>query len=317
MSLLRFLGFFLAVLGSTFSAAQEWPTRPVKVIVASTPGAGPDAPARLLAPALSAALRQSLVIDNRPGADGIIATELASKSAPDGYTFLFCAMNALVINPFLHKKLPYNAENDFAPVSSGVIGPMVVVAHPSVPVKTLAELIDMGRRAPGTLAYGSIGSGSISYLGIRMLEEKSGARFLHVPYKGASPAAQGLLAGEVQFRLSDIFLPQIRSGRIRPLAVTVETDMLPGVPSLEQAGYKEMEIYAWFHVVAPKGTPGAIVQRLNAEINKAMKLPANIEALRDLAVIPVFETPEEFAGRLKRTREIWGAFVRRNNIVAD
>ena len=319
MALLRSFAVLSAVVLCYAAHAQEWPTRPVKIVVPSAPGGGTDAYARLMAPALSAALRQPFVIDNRAGGDGTIGTEIVSKSPADGYTILVSAIPALVINPFLHKSLPYNAETDFVPVSTGVIAPMVLVAHSSVPAKTLAELIEIGRRAPGSLAYGSVGSGSSAYLGVRMLEEASGAQYLHVPYKGAGPANQALLAGDIQFRLSDMvaILPQIRAGRVRALAVTVATDMLPGVPNLEQAGYKEIEIYAWFMVVAPKGTPGAIVQRLNAEINKAMKLPANAERLREQVLIPVFETPEEFAARLRRTRQIWGAFIQRNNIAAN
>jgi len=321
MALQRLFAFSFAIfLGFVNPAhAQDWPVRPVKVVVPSAPGGGTDSYARLMTPALSAALRQPFVIDNRAGGDGTIGTELVSKSPPDGYTILFSAIPALVINPFLRKSLPYNAETDFAPVSTGVIAPMVLVAHPSVPAKTLAELVDIGRRAPGSLAYGSVGAGSSAYLGVRMLEEASGAQFLHVPYKGAGPANQALLAGDIQFRLSDMvaILAQVRAGKVRALAVTVATDMLPGVPSLEQAGFKEMEIYAWFMVVAPRGTPAAIVQRLNTEINRAMKAPTTAERLRDQVLIPVIETPEEFAARLKKTREIWGAFIRRNNISAN
>ena len=304
---------------ATVALAQDWPTRPIKIVVPSSPGGGTDAFARLIGSSLAAALKQPFIVENRPGADGNIGTELAAKAAPDGYTILVSAIPALVINPYLHKKLPYNAETDFVPVAPGVISPLVLVVHSSVPAKTLADLIAIGKRAPGSLAYGSVGSGSSAYLGVRLLEEASGAQYLHVPYKGAGPANQALLSGDIQFRMTDMvtILPHIHSGRVRALAVTVATDLLPGMQTLAQAGYTDIEITAWFMVVAPKGTAPAIVQRLNAEINKAMKSPANAQRLREQALIPVFETPEQFAVNLKRARENWSAFIQRNNIVAQ
>lgn len=320
-SSLRWLALFLATFPAfaTVALAQNWPTRPVRIVVPSSPGGGTDAFARLISSSLAAVLKQPFIVDNRPGADGNIGTELAAKAAPDGYTILVSAIPALVINPYLHKNLPYNAETDFVPVAPGVISPLVLVVHSSVPAKTLADLIAIGKRAPGTLAYGSVGSGSSAYLGVRMLEEASGAQFLHVPYKGAGPANQGLLSGDIQFRMTDMItiLPHIRSGKVRALAVTVATDLLPGMQTLAQAGYGDIEIYASFMVVAPKDTPSAIVQRLNAEINKAMKSPANAERLHEQALIPVFETPEQFTVSLKKARGNWSAFIRRNNIVAQ
>lgn len=320
-SSLRWLALFLATFPAfaTVALAQNWPTRPVRIVVPSSPGGPTDAFARLISHSLAAVLKQPFIVDNRPGADGNIGAELAAKAAPDGYTILVTAIPALVINPYLHKNLRYNAETDFVPVAPGVISPLVLVVHSSVPAKTLADLIAIGKSAPGTLAYGSVGSGSSAYLGVRMLEEASGAQFLHVPYKGSAPANQGLLSGDIQFRISDMIniLPHIRSGKVRALAVTVGTDLLPGTQTLAQAGYGDIEIYASFMVVAPNGTPPAIVQRLNAEINKAMKSPANAERLREQALIPVFETPEQFTVSLKKARSNWSAFIQRNNIVAQ
>ena len=319
-SSLRWLALFLATIPAfaTVALAQNWPARPVRIVVPSSPGGGTDAFARLISSSLAAVLKQPFIVDNRPGADGNIGTELAAKAAPDGYTILVSAIPALVINPYLHKNLPYNAETDFVPVAPGVISPLVLVVHSSVPATTLADLIAIGKRAPGTLAYGSAGSGSSAYLGVRMLEEASGAQFLHVPYKGAGPANQGLLSGDIQFRMTDMItiLPHIRSGKVRALAVSIATDLLPRMQTLAQAGYTDLEIYAWFMVVAAKGTPPAIVQRLNAEINKAMKSPANAERLREQALVPVFETPEQFTVNLRKARGNWSAFIQRNNIVA-
>ncbi len=304
---------------ATLASAQNWPVKPVRVVVPSPPGGGTDGFARLIGIALTEALQQPFVIENRPGADGNIGTELAAKAAPDGYTILISAIPAMVINPYLYKKLPYNAETDFVPVAPGVEGVWAIVVHPSVAVKSIADLIDIGKRAPGTLAYGSPGVAGSSYMVVRMLEEITGAKFLQIPYKGAGPASQGLLTGDIQFLKTDIIsvLSNIRAGKVRALAVNQVTDLLPGIPTLAEAGYKDAELSSAFMVMAPKGTPAALVQRLNAEINKAMRMPANAKRLHDQGQIPVFETPEQFADSLKKSRAIWGAFIRRNNIVAE
>jgi tripartite-type tricarboxylate transporter receptor subunit TctC len=316
-SLVLVLGMFSAF--TTIALAQNWPTRPVKIVVPSSPGGGTDTFARLISTSLADALKQPFVIDNRPGAGGNIGAEVVAKAAPDGYTLLVSSIQALVVNPYLYKNLPYNSESDFVPVAPGVISPLVIGVHPSVPAKTLADLVALGKRDPGTVAYGSPGSGSSSYLGVRMLEEASGAHFLHVPYKGSGPAYQGLLSGDLKFMMDVLgsFLPYIRSGKVRALAVSVGTDLLPDTPTLAAAGYKDIELYASFMVVAPAGTPPAIVQRANAEINNAMKSAVIAERLHALALIPVFETPEQFAASLKKARGTWSAFIRRNNIVAQ
>jgi tripartite-type tricarboxylate transporter receptor subunit TctC len=312
------IGIALAAFGG-MAMAQNWPEKPVRIVVPSAPGGGTDGYARLISIALTEALKQPFVIDNRPGADGNIGTDLVAKSAPDGYTILVSAIPAMVINPFLYKKLPYNVETDFVPVAPGVNGVWAIVVHPSVAVKTLADLIAIGKNAPGTLAYGSPGVAGSSYMVVRMLEESTGAKFLQIPYKGAGPANQGILSGDIQFLKTDVIsvLSNIRAGKVRALAVNQVTDLLPGIPTLADAGYKDADLSSAFMVVAPRGTPSAVVQRLNAEINKAMKMPANAKRLHDQGQIPIFETPEQFAESLKKSRAIWGAFIRRNSIVVE
>ena len=256
---------------------------------------------------------------NRPGASGNIGAEIAAKAPPDGYTFLVSAQPAIVINPSLYRNLPYNAERDFAPVARGVSSPLVFASHPSVPVKSLSALIALGKREPGKLPYGSAGAGSALNLVVKMVEEASGARFLHVPYKGIGPALQALLSGEIAFVASDIgaVLPHIRSGRVLGLAVTERTPLLPGTPTLAAAGYPDIRASAGFMVVAPAGTPAAIVQRMSAEINRVMKSPAIGEKLEAQGFIPVFDTPETFTATLKQERQMWGDVIRRNRIVAE
>jgi len=316
-SLLLLFGIFSTA--STVAFAQDWPARPVKLVVPSSPGGGTDTFARLISTSLNHALGQPFIVDNRSGAGGNIGAEAVAKAAPDGYTFLVSSIQALVINPYLYKNLPYNPESDFAPVAPGVISPLVLCVHPSVPAKTLADFITLAKRAPGTLPYGSAGSGTTPYLGVLMIEELSGARFLHVPYKGTGPAYQGLLSGDLKFMMDVLgsSLPHIRSGKVRPLVVTVKTKLLPDTPSLAETGYPDIELYGSFMVVAPRGTPPNIVRSLNAGINEAMKSAPIAERLEALGMIPVFETPEQFAASLENARARWSAFIRRNKIAPD
>jgi tripartite-type tricarboxylate transporter receptor subunit TctC len=310
--------FAALVISLGVNAQDSWPSKPVRFIVPSSPGGGTDLYARILAQALGESLKQQFIVENRPGASGNVGAAAAAKSAPDGYTFLVSANPALTVNPSLFKNLPYNAERDFVPVTRGVIGPLVLIVHPSLAVNSVADLVALGRSAPGRIAFGSAGTGSPTYLGIRMLEENTGARFIHVPYKGVAPAYQDLLGGQIQFMFPDLSssIAHIRAGKLRALAVSLATTALPAVPTLAEAGFP-VDALSSFSVVAPTGTPAAVVQRLNAEIGRAMRTPAIAEKLNAQALVPVFDTPEEFATTLKRERERWGEFIRRNNIAAD
>jgi tripartite-type tricarboxylate transporter receptor subunit TctC len=300
--------------------AQEasWPARSVRLVVPSSPGGGTDVYARLLAQALGEALKQQFVVENRPGASGNIGAEVVAKSAPDGYTFLVSANPALTVNPSLYKNLPYNAERDFVPITRGVMAPMVFAVHSSVPARTMAELVAIGKREPGKLSFGSAGTGSPTYLGVRMLEEGTGAQFLHVPYKGVGNAYQDLLGGQLKFMMPDVasVLPHIRSGKVVALAVTARTSQLPNTPTTAEAGFP-LDIVTSFSVVAPSGTPPAVVRRMAAEITKAMKSTALAEKLDQQVLVPVFDTPEQFAAALKKERDGWAEFIRRNNVLPD
>jgi tripartite-type tricarboxylate transporter receptor subunit TctC len=310
----------LLALHAALAHAQEaWPARSVKFIVPSSPGGGTDLYARQLAQALSESLKQQFIVDNRPGASGNIGAEAAAKATPDGYTFLVSANPAISVNPSLYKNLPYNAERDLVPVARGVVAPLVVCVHPSVPARTLAELLALGKREPGKLSFGSAGTGSPTYLGIRMLEEVSGAKFLHVPFKGMGPVLPALLGGQVNFAFPDaaIAIPHIKAGKLIPLAIIEHAPQLPKVPTFAEAGFPGLEIYSSFSVAAPSGTPAAIVQRMSAEITRAMKSPALAQKLEHETLIPVFDTPELFAAHLKKERAAWEAVIRRNAIVPD
>jgi tripartite-type tricarboxylate transporter receptor subunit TctC len=313
------VGIVLALSGAPAQAQETWPARPVKFIVPSSPGGGTDLYARQLAQALSESLKQQFIVDNRPGASGNSGAEAAAKAAPDGYTFLVSANPAISVNPSLYKDLAYNAERDLVPVARGVVAPLVVCVHPSVPARTLAELLALGKREPGKLSFGSAGTGSPTYLGIRMLEEVSGAKFLHVPFKGMGPVLPALLGGQVNFAFPDaaIAIPHIKAGKLIPLAIIEHAPQLPKVPTFAEAGFPGLEIYSSFSVAAPSGTPAAIVQRMSTEIVRAMKSPGLAEKLEHETLIPVFDTPELFAAHLKKERAAWAAVIRRNAIVPD
>src|SRR5258705_9862011 len=267
------VGIVLVLTGAPAQAQETWPARPVKFIVPSSPGGGTDLYARQLDQAPSESLKQQFRVDNRPGASGNIVAEAAAKAAPDGYTFLVSANPAISVNPSLYKNLQYNAERDLVPVARGVVAPLVVCVHPSVPERRVAELWALGKREPGKLSFGSAGTGSPTYLGIRMLEEVSGAKFLHVPFKGMGPVLPALLGGQVNFAFPDaaIAIPHIKAGKLIPLAIIEHAPQLPKVPTFAEAGFPGLEIYSSFSVAAPSGTPPGIVQRLSAEIIRALK----------------------------------------------
>jgi len=300
------------------AACAQWPTRPVKLIVPSSAGGGTDFYARVLAQALGDALGQPFVVENLPGGSGNIGAVTAARSAPDGYSFMVAADPALTVNQSLYKDLPYNAERDFVPVARGVTVPLVICVPAALGIRTLAELVERGRREPRALTYGSSGSGAPNALMVRMIEEASGARFLHVPYRGMGMALPALLGGQIHFLAPDvaIVLPHIKSGRIVALAISHHTDQLPSVPTVAQAGFPGFSLPSNFSVVAPAGTPRAIVERMNAEINKAMRTTL-AEKLESHAFIPQFQTPAEFAAELARDRQFWAQFIRRAGVVPD
>jgi tripartite-type tricarboxylate transporter receptor subunit TctC len=316
----RISGALAALLALAPACAQEhWPERPIRFVVPSSPSGGTDLYARLLAQALAEPLREQIIVENRPGGGGNIGAVAVAKAPPDGYTFLVSGNPSLVINPALYKDLPYDAERDFAPVARGVVNPLVLCVLPEVPARSVAELAALGRRDPETLAFGSAGSTTATYFGVRLLEESSGARFIHVPYKGSGQAYQALLGGQVKFMMPDIgsAMPHIRSGKLVPLAVTYPTKMLPGVPTMGDSGFPESDVNAVFSVVAPAATPGRVVLHMNAAIADAMRTPWLARKLEDASFIPVFETPEEFAATLRRDRAKWAAIVRRLDLKGE
>ena len=309
----------LGVVATVAHAQTDWPAKTVTVVVPSSPGGGTDTFGRLLAQALTEQLKQTFVVDNKPGASGAIGATLVAQAAPDGYTLLVASNSSLGINPVLFKNLQYDVARDFAPVTRGVIAPMVIVAHPDANVKTMADLMERGKREPAKLFYGTAGVGSPLYIGVRMIEEATGARFTHVPYKGVGPAYQDLLAGRLQFMLTDLasVRQHIDAGKLLALSVTNKTQLLPAVPTFAEAGVPGIKAFTAFSVLTPARVPPAIVKRMADEIAKAMKSPALAAKLEQQALLPVFDTPEQFAASLKEEQQNWGAFIRQHNIQPD
>lgn len=312
------LALSLAV-STPLRAQQDWPAKPVSLIVPSSPGGGTDAFGRFLAQALTEQTRQTFVVENKPGASGAIGAAAAAQAHPDGYTFLVASNSSLGINPGLYKSLQYDVARDFAAVTRGVIAPMVIVAHPDTRIRSLSELVERGRRDPGKLFFGTAGNGSPLYIGVRMIEESSGARFSHIPYKGAGPAYQDLLAGRLQFMLTDLatIRGHIEAGKVVPLAVTDRSKWLPTVPTFAEAGFGHIKAFTSFSVMAPAKVQAAVVKRMAEEVGKAMKNPVNAGKLEQLSLLPVFDTPEQFSSSLKDEQAFWASFIRQHGVQPD
>ncbi len=312
---LRIFVLFL-LLGLGAQAQENWPDKPVKFIVSSSAGGGTDMYARMLAQSLSELFKQQFIVDNRPGASGNIGASAAAKSPADGYTFLVSANTSLTINGALYKNLSYDAERDFTPIVRA-LGPLVIVVHPQSKIKTLQDLIDFGKREPNKLSFGSAGTGSTTYLGVRMLEEKTGAKFLHVPYKGVAPAYQDLLAGQIQFMMPDVAssLQLIKSGKVIPIVSEYKTALIPGLPSMAEAGHPDVNTNSSFSLVAPSATPSAIVEKLHKEVMLITKSAAFASKLESQGLIAETETLSGLFLSMKKERDNYASFIKHNGIV--
>ena len=297
--------------------AQPYPERPVRMIVAVPPGGPADILARLVGPRLSEALGQTVVIDNRPGANGNIAYELAARSAPDGYTFVLVAAG-FAINPSLYRELRYDPVRDFAAITHGISVANILIVHPSVPASSVSELIALAKKREGTLAFASAGNGTSGHLALELFKQRAGIEAVHVPYKGGGPALGELLAGQVQalFSLALAATPHVKSGRARALAITSgkRSAVAPDLPTVAELGFPGFEVIGWFGWLAPAKTPRGIVMRLNEEIVKALKAPAVRERLLSQSTEPVGNSPGKFAAFIKSERDKWAGVIKRAGI---
>jgi tripartite-type tricarboxylate transporter receptor subunit TctC len=291
----RLLSIFLACAIAGAAQAQGYPVRPIKVIVPVAPGGATDITARLIGPKMAQRLGQPVIVENRPGGNETIGTDVVAKSAPDGYTVLISPPAAIVVLPHL-QKLPYIPERDFAPVSLAVVTPLILVVHPGLPAQSVKELVALAKARPGQLSYASTGNGGVQHLAGELLKTTMKLDLVHVPYKGAGPAMQDLIGGQVPLFFAGMppAMPHVRSGKLRALAVTTtkRSAAAPEVPTLEEAGVPGFDISNWFAYLVPAGTPADVIAKLNAEINHALEQPDVTEKLATLGADAVGTSPE-------------------------
>ncbi len=297
----RLLSLVLVLLAGTASA-QGYPARPVRVLVGFTPGGGTDIMARFLAPRLSEYLGQQFVVENRPGATTNVATEMVARAAPDGYTLLFTT-SALAINASLYKNLQYDALRDLTPVSVLAESPNLLVAGPGLEARSLGELIALARAKPGALNYSTAGAGTSQHLAGELFKLRTKTDIVHIPYKGTAPALAGVMGGEVQFSFANVpaILAHVRSGRLRALAVAGarRSELMPGVPTMKEAGVEGVEVPVWYGLLAPAGTPREVIAMLADASMKAARSPELKPRLVEQGTEPIGNTPEEFAKLLR------------------
>jgi tripartite-type tricarboxylate transporter receptor subunit TctC len=302
------------------AAESSYPTRSIRWIVAFAPGGSLDRVARMLAPRLSEALGQQVVIDNRPGAGGNLSAELVARSAPDGYT-VYVTSAALVVNASLYKKLPYDPLKDFEPVTLMGAAYNVLVAHPSLPVKSVADLVALAKRSPGKIDYVSSGNGTSGHLAMALFANLADIRLTHIPYKSIAQAQADLVAGQVPLFFPTIpgAMPFINGGRVRALAVsgTKRSSALPQVPTMQEAGVRGYEASAWYPVLVPAGTPRPIVEHLNARFVAVVKNPEVRKQLSDDGVEPIGSTPSELATYMAAELRKWAQVVKQAGIEAQ
>ncbi|MBI4190371.1 MAG: tripartite tricarboxylate transporter substrate binding protein [Betaproteobacteria bacterium] len=292
---------------------QTYPNRPIRFVVPFATGGGGDIVARLFGQKLADAFGQQVVIDNRAGAGGIVGAELAAKASPDGYTLLMVSISHTVL-PSLHKKLPYDIVKDLAPVSMLVSFPLLLVAHPSVPAKSVKELIALAKAKPGQINYTSAGNGTAAHLAAELFKSMTGINLVHVPYKGTAPALIGILAGEAGLGFPSVSasLQHVKTGRVRALATTgaKRARSLPDLPTVAEAGVPGYDYNTWVGVLTPAGTPKFIVARLHGELTRILQLPEVKEQLAAIDFEPVGNTPEEFGTSIKTQVVKWAKVVK-------
>ena len=317
------LALAAATLALSFSAlalAQDYPNKPIKIIVPFPAGQASDSIARLVGEQLGKSLGQPVVVENKPGAGGNIGSDMGAKAPADGYT-LTMATAALPISKNVYPKLPFDPERDFSPITLMTITPLVLVARPSLPVDSVAALVDAARKAPGRLSFASSGIGTSHQLSGELLKALANIDLLHVPYKGSAPAHVDLMGGTVDVMFDNIVpvTPHIKAGKLKALAVTTKlrAPTLPDVPTMAESGYPNFEAVAWFGLLAPAGTPPAIVERLNKEVNAILKSPEMTARLGNLGALVVGNSTEEFRQFFAAEVRKWAPVVQRAKIVIE
>jgi tripartite-type tricarboxylate transporter receptor subunit TctC len=302
----------LALAGTAYS--QDYPAKPIRIIVPASPGGAADILSRTIAQKLADAWGQQVIVDNRTGASGIIGAELAAKSPADGYTLMMGFAGNMAVNPSLFAKLPYDSVKDFAPVSLVALSPLMLVANPAVPARSVSEFIALAKARPGQLNFASTGNGSTQHLSAELFKSMAGIDITHIPYKGSSLAYPDLISGQVSLMFDNMLslLPYARSGKVRALAVTGDrrSPAMPELPTIAEAGVPGYAAVGWYGVFAPAGTDARIVNKLSAEIYRILKLPEVNERLLGLGAEPAGSTPEEFAAHISAEIAKWAKVVK-------
>ena len=302
------VGSLLAATISAALAQPSYPTRPIRIIVPTSPPGGADVVARSIAPGLSERLGQQVIVDNRAGASTMLGGELAAKASPDGYT-LMMGISTLAINPATFKHVPYDALRDFVPITHAAIQPLVLAAHPSFPARTVKELVALAKARPGDVIYSSPGFGTNPQMGMELFLFMSGTRMLHVPYRGGGESIIAIVSGHVAVTVASMLgtMPQVRSGRLRALGVTSarRVPAAPGIPTIAEAGVPGYESLQWYGLVAPAGTAKEIIARVHKEAVAVLRIPEILTRLANDGAEVIASTPEEFGAYLRAETEKW------------
>ncbi len=310
----------VSFVGAASVYAQSYPTRPMRVIVPYAPGGSTDVVMRIIAPRMSEILGQQVIVENRPGGSSTIGLDIAAKSPPDGYTMGVSNLT-FGANPSLFKKMPFDSEKDLAPVSLVSIVTLVLTVHPSVPARTVKELIALAQSKPGSLNYGSAGNVSANHLATERFNYMTGTKMVHIPYKGGGPAVISIVSGETAILMATIpsSIQHFQSGRLRPLGVTTlkRNAALPDIPSINEAGVPGYESIEWNGVMVPTGTPPAIIARLHQAIVKSLAIPEVKERILGLGADPVGSTPEEFAAFIRKEIATWSKVIKEVGITIE
>ncbi|MES2562028.1 MAG: tripartite tricarboxylate transporter substrate binding protein [Pseudomonadota bacterium] len=313
-------GAALALFTAT-AAAQSWPTRSIRLISPFAPGGGADITARAIAPRLSAALGQQVVVDNRGGAGGMVGVDLGAKAPPDGYTIVLATIGNIAVAPSLYSKMPYDPQKDLSPIGQAANALNVLVVHPSLPAKSVKELIAVAKQNPGQLNYGSSGPGATDHLAGEVFNTLAGVKMIHIPYKGGAPAMLELVGGQVQLVFSTVStaIGSIQGNKVRALAMTGNQrfERMPNLPTIAEAGLKGFEVNNWYGLYAPAGTPKEIIARLNTEIVKALAMPDVKTRLLDAGIIATSSSPDALATYALAETKKWAKVVKDANIKVD